>query len=137
MAALLPLSNTMLVRIYERVGLAEATEVIPLVLDVPLSVAVGGYLFGVIVGSYLSVVAVRTFVSGDRGQFPSAPSPGTSRWLSRTSWWAGWCTGCSWLSAPSCSSSPDCWPTSRSCSCSPSSPSRTGTSSTPCGRATA
>ncbi|WP_236039588.1 hypothetical protein [Haloarcula salinisoli] len=70
-AALLPLSNTMLVRIYERVGLTEPAEVIPLVLDVPLSVAVGGYLLGVLVGSYLSVVAVRTFVAGDGGQFPS------------------------------------------------------------------
>jgi hypothetical protein len=71
MAALLPLSNTMIVRIYERVGLAEAAGVIPLVLDVPLSVAVGGYLLGTLVGAYLSLVAVRTFVSGDGRQFPS------------------------------------------------------------------
>jgi len=41
-AALLPLSNTMIVRIYERVGLSEATGAIPLVLELPLSVAVGG-----------------------------------------------------------------------------------------------
>ena len=39
-AAILPLSNTMIVRLYERAGLTEATEAIPLVLDVPLSVAV-------------------------------------------------------------------------------------------------
>jgi len=70
-AALLPLSNTMIVRIYERVGLSEATGAIPLVLELPLSVAVGGYLLALLVGSYLSVVAVRTFVTGDRGQFPS------------------------------------------------------------------
>jgi len=70
-AALLPISNTMIVRLYERVGLTEAAGAIPLVLEVPLSVAVGGYLLALLVGSYLSVVAVRTFVTGDGGQFPS------------------------------------------------------------------
>ena len=71
MAALLALSNTMIVRLYERAGLTEATEAIPLVLDVPLSVAVGGYLVGTLAGAYLSIVAIRTFVAGDGGQFPS------------------------------------------------------------------
>jgi len=68
--ALLPLSNTMIVRLYERIGLTEATGAIPLVLDVPLSVAVGGYLVGILVGSYLAIVAIRTFVSGDGSAFP-------------------------------------------------------------------
>ena len=70
-ATLLPLANTMIRRIYERVGLTEAAGTIPLVLDVPLSVAVGGYLLGLLAGSYLSVVTIRTFVTGDGGQFPS------------------------------------------------------------------
>ena len=70
-AAILPLSNTMTVRLYERAGLTEATEAIPLVLDVPLSVAVGGYLLGVLAGAYLSLVAFRTFVVGDGRRFPS------------------------------------------------------------------
>ena len=70
-AALLPLSNTMIVRLYERVGLTEATGAIPLVLDVSLSVAVGGYLLGILAGAYLSIVAVRTFVAGDGGRFPA------------------------------------------------------------------
>ncbi|WP_324663581.1 hypothetical protein [Haloarcula sediminis] len=70
MASLLPLSNTMVVRLYERAGLTEATEAMPLVLDVPLSVAVGGYLVGTLAGGYLSIVAIRTFVAGDGGQFP-------------------------------------------------------------------
>ncbi|WP_277539968.1 hypothetical protein [Haloarcula laminariae] len=71
MAGLLPLSNTMVVRLYEQAGLTEAGEAIPLVLDVPLSVAAGGYLLGSLAGAYLSVVATRTFVTGDGGQFPS------------------------------------------------------------------
>jgi len=71
MTALLPLSNTMIVRLYERAGLAEAADAIPLLLDVPLWVAVGGYLFGTLVGAYLSLVATRTFVVGDGRQFPS------------------------------------------------------------------
>jgi len=70
-AAILPLSNTMIVRIYETAGLTEATGAIPLALGVPLSVAVGGYLLGAVVGAYLSVVGMRTFVDGDGGQFPS------------------------------------------------------------------
>jgi uncharacterized membrane protein len=67
-AALLPLSNTLIIRLYETAGLTEATEAIPLVLDVPLSVAVGGYLLGMLVGAYLSVVGIRAFVAG--GTFP-------------------------------------------------------------------
>ncbi|MDS0280661.1 hypothetical protein [Haloarcula onubensis] len=71
MAALLPLSNTMLVRIYETAGLTEVTEAIPLVLDVSLSVAAVGYLVGALAGTYLSLVATRTFVTGDGAQFPA------------------------------------------------------------------
>lgn len=70
-AAILPLSNTMIVRLYERAGLTEASEAIPLVLDLPLSVAVGGYLVGTLVGGYLSLVAIRSFVTGDGTQFPA------------------------------------------------------------------
>lgn len=71
MATLLPLSNTMIVRLYEMVGFTEATDAIPLILDVPLSAAVGGYLLGALVSAYLSVVGMRTFVTGDGRQFPS------------------------------------------------------------------
>ena len=70
MAALLPLSNTAIVRIYERAGLTEAAEAMPLVLDLPLSVAGGGYLLGALVGAYLSLVGTRTFVTGDGATFP-------------------------------------------------------------------
>ena len=70
-AALLPLANTMIARIYERAGLTEAVGTVPLVLELPLSVAVGGYLVGLLVGGYLSLVAVRTFVTGDGDTFPT------------------------------------------------------------------
>jgi hypothetical protein len=69
--AVIPLSNTMMARIYEQGGFTEATGAIPLVLDLPLSVAVGGYFVGLLIGLYLSIVAIRTFVSGDGSSFPS------------------------------------------------------------------
>ncbi|MDS0260774.1 hypothetical protein NDI56_15305 [Haloarcula sp. S1CR25-12] len=69
-AALLPLSNTMLARLYEDAGLTAATDAIPLVLDVPLAVAAGGYLVGALAGAYLSIVAMRTFVAGTGAAFP-------------------------------------------------------------------
>lgn len=71
LAALLAFSNTLIVGLYEMAGLTAAATAIPLTLDVPLSVAAAGYLAGLPVSAYLSVVAVRTFVDGDGERFPS------------------------------------------------------------------
>jgi len=70
MVATLPISNTMLARVYERAGLTDVSSQLPAVLDVPLSVAVGGYLGLLVLGMYLSLVATRTFVAGTRDSFP-------------------------------------------------------------------
>jgi len=67
---ILPLSNTMFVRLYERAGLTTAAEALPLALDVSLSVAVAGYLGVALASTYVSVVAIRTFVAGARESFP-------------------------------------------------------------------
>lgn len=70
LSGLQPLSNTMVVRLYERAGLAEVAGAIPLALDVPLSVAVGGYLLTTLLATYLTIVAVRTFVADAEDAFP-------------------------------------------------------------------
>lgn len=70
MAGLVSVSNTMVVRLYERAGLAEAASAVPLLIDVALPVAVAGYLLLTLVATYLSVVATRTFVAGATSAFP-------------------------------------------------------------------
>jgi hypothetical protein len=70
MAGLISVSNTMVVRVYERAGLTEVANAVPLLLDVPLSVAVGGYLLLTLVSTYFSIVAIRTFVAGSQDAFP-------------------------------------------------------------------
>jgi hypothetical protein len=70
MTGLVSVSNTMVVRLYERAGLTEAASAVPLLIDVPLAAAVGGYLLLTLVSTYLSVVATRTFVAGARETFP-------------------------------------------------------------------
>ena len=70
MAGLISVSNTMVVRLYEQAGLTEAASAVPLVIDAPLSAAVGGYLLLTLVSTYLSIVATRTFVAGARETFP-------------------------------------------------------------------
>jgi len=70
MAGLAVVSNTLIGALYARVGLEAVSTRLPLVLDIPLSVAAAGYLLGVLVGTYLSLVAIRTFVAEARTAFP-------------------------------------------------------------------
>jgi len=64
------LMNTLLVAAYARLGLTEVASVLPLALDVPLAVAAAGVALAMLITSYLSLVAVRTFVAGARDRFP-------------------------------------------------------------------
>jgi hypothetical protein len=70
MGALLAVSNTMVAALYRQAGLTAVADGLPLVLDVPLAVAGGGYLLGIVAATYHSLVAVRTFVAGARDSFP-------------------------------------------------------------------
>jgi hypothetical protein len=70
MAALIPISNTMIGRIYANIGLSEVADELPLVLDIPLPVAVGAYFVGLLAGTYLSLVSIRTFVAAVDDSFP-------------------------------------------------------------------
>lgn len=63
-------SNAIVAAAYRRVGLGEVAAALPAVFEMPLSVAAGGYLSLLVLGTYLSVVSVRTFVAGARESFP-------------------------------------------------------------------
>jgi len=71
MGAFLTVSNTLIAALYRTVGLAEVADALPLVLDVPLAVAGGGYLLGIVVATYHSLVAIRTFVADAGDSFPA------------------------------------------------------------------
>jgi hypothetical protein len=71
MAAFLTASNTLVAALYRQIGLSEGATALPLVLDIPPSVAAGAYLAGIVAAAYHSLVAVRTFVAGARGSFPA------------------------------------------------------------------
>jgi uncharacterized membrane protein len=70
MAGLLAIGNTIIAALYRQAGLPELAETLPLVFDVPLALAAGGYLLALVVASYHSLVATRTFVAGARERFP-------------------------------------------------------------------
>ncbi|WP_254273320.1 hypothetical protein [Haloarcula marina] len=63
--------NTVFAVVYTRMGFEEVTAALPFVLDVPLSVAGALVAVGAILGSYLSLVATRTFVADARDDFPT------------------------------------------------------------------
>lgn len=62
--------NTLLAVAYARMGFEEIGTALPLVLDLPLSVAGAGVALGIVLSMYLSIVAFRTFIAGARDSFP-------------------------------------------------------------------
>lgn len=70
MGAILPVSNTMIARLYARAGLSEVATQLPLTLDVPLAVAGGLYVLLTLFATYVGLVATRTFVARADDAFP-------------------------------------------------------------------
>ncbi|MBV0902514.1 hypothetical protein [Haloarcula salina] len=62
--------NTMVAVVLTDMGFGEVRAALPLVLDLPLSVAGAGVALGTILSAYLSIVAFRTFIAGARDSFP-------------------------------------------------------------------
>jgi len=62
--------NTLIAVVYADMGFEEISSALPLVLDLPLSVAGAGVALGTILSAYLSIVAFRTFIAGARDSFP-------------------------------------------------------------------
>jgi hypothetical protein len=62
--------NTVLADVYAQAGLEAAVQMLPLVLEIPTSLAAGGVLVVSLLSVYLSIVAVRTFVADAQDSFP-------------------------------------------------------------------
>ena len=65
------LVNTILATTYTRLGYGEIAAVLPLTLDIPLSVAGAGIAVGFVVSLYLTIVSFRTFAGDARDSFPA------------------------------------------------------------------
>jgi len=63
------LLNTAMAAALANTGMSEVATTLPLVLDIPLSAAIGGVLVGFLLSIYHSIVSLRTFVAGDRDRF--------------------------------------------------------------------
>jgi len=70
MCGIQALSNTILAITYARLGYGELASMLPLTLDISLSVAGAGIAIGSVVSLYLTIVSFRTFVDGERDSFP-------------------------------------------------------------------